>query len=99
MVLTAVAGYSVQKDETTVYLVFVQGGTGAGNIVGYTDVDRIWSTRFIREIIPKHTRVTSTSRLRQLEFSEKPVALRCRFNPENHRYRYHQRTVNDRGAG
>ena len=84
MVLTAIAGHGIQKDETAVYLVFVQGGTGAGNIIGYPDVDRIWSTRFIREIIPKHTRVTSTSRLRQLEFGKKPVALRCRLHPENH---------------
>lgn len=84
MVLTAVAGYGVQKDEAAVYLVFVQGGTGARNIVGYPDVDRIWSARFIREIIPKHTRMTSTARLRQLKFGKKPVTLRCRFHPENH---------------
>lgn len=65
MVLTAVAGHGVQKDEAAVYLVFVQGGTGTRNIVGNRDVDWIWSTRFISEIIPKHTRMTSTARLRQ----------------------------------
>ena len=84
MVLTAIAGHGIQKDETAVYLVFVQGGTGAGNIVGYPDVDRIWSARFICELIPKHTRMTSTARLSQLKFGKKPVALRCRLHPENH---------------
>ena len=39
LVLTAVAGHGIQKDEAAVYLVFIQGGTGAGNIVGYPDVD------------------------------------------------------------
>ena len=47
MVLTAVAGHGVQKDETAVYLVLVQGGTGPGNIIAYPDVDRICSTEFI----------------------------------------------------
>ena len=82
--MTSVAGHGIQKNEAAVYLVFVQGGTGAGGIVWYPDVDRIWSTRFIREIIPEHTGVTSTARLRQLEFGEKPVTLRCRLHPENH---------------
>ena len=99
MVLTAVAGHGVQKNETAVYLVFVQSGSGAGNIVGYPDVNRIWSARFICEIIPKHTRVTSTARLRQLEFGKQPLTLRHRLHPENHRYRYHQRTIDGRGAG
>lgn len=58
MVLTAVAGHGVQKDETAVYLILVQGGSGPGNIIGYPDVDRICSTEFISEIIPKHTRKT-----------------------------------------
>ena len=84
MVLTTIAGHGVQKDETAVYLVFVQSGTGTGSIVGYPDVDRIWSTRFIREIIPKHTRMTSAAWLRQLEFGKKAVALRRRLHPENH---------------
>jgi len=84
VVLTAIAGYGIHKDETAVYLVFVQSGISAGNIVGYPDVDRIWSARFICEIIPKHTRMTSTARLSQLKFGKKPVTLRCRFHPENH---------------
>ena len=41
VVLTAVAGLGVQKNEAAVYLVFVQVGTCAGNIVGYPDDDRI----------------------------------------------------------
>lgn len=84
MVLAAVAGHGVQEDETAVYLVFAQSGTGAGNVIRYPDVDRIWSTWFIREIIPKHTRMTSTPWFRQLEFGKKAVALRRRLHPENH---------------
>lgn len=84
MVLTAVAGHGVRKDETAVYLVPVQGGTGPGNIIGYPDVDRICSTEFISEIIPKHTRMTSTPRLRQLNLRKQTITLR---------HRYHQRTT------
>lgn len=66
------------------YLVPVQGGTGPGNIIGYPDVDRICSTEFISEIIPKHTRMTSTPRLRQLNLRKQTITLR---------HRYHQRTT------
>ena len=75
------------------YLVPVQGGTGPGNIIGYPDVDRICSTEFISEIIPKHTRMTSTPRLRQLDFRKQTIMLWHRFHTENDRHRYHQCTT------
>lgn len=84
MVLTAVAGHGVQKDETAVYLILVQGGSGPGNIIGYPDVDRICSTEFISEIIPKHTRMTSTPRLRQLNLRKQTITLRHRYHPQWH---------------
>lgn len=57
--LASVAGDVVKQDETAVYLARIRAAADGRCIVRCANMDYGGITRCVREIIPKHTRVTT----------------------------------------
>ena len=59
LVLAPVVGGVVEQDETAVYLARIRAAANGRCIVRHANMDYGGITRCVREIITKHTRVTT----------------------------------------